>query len=80
MKAKQVATRDARKAAQNTRQASKITQRGKRKALKAPPVKRKPKQAKSSAAACLLSPEAASAPPPKVISCGRAITLLQKLR
>jgi hypothetical protein len=43
MKAKQVAACDARKPAQNTRQASKITQRGKRKALKAPPVKRKPK-------------------------------------
>jgi hypothetical protein len=80
MKAKQVAIRDTRKAAQNTKQASKIAQRGKRKALKAPPVKRKPKRAKSGTAACLLSPEAAPAPPPKVSSRGHAITLLQKLR
>jgi hypothetical protein len=80
MKTKQVAAWDVRKAAQNTRQASKITQRGKRKALKAPPVKRKPKQAKSGAAARPSSPEAAPAPPPKVSSCGRAITLSQKLR
>jgi hypothetical protein len=80
MKAEQVAARDASKPAQNTRQASKITQRGKRKALKAPPVKRKPKRAKGGAAARLSSPEAAPAPPPKVSSCGRAVTLSRKLR
>ncbi|KAF1974341.1 hypothetical protein BU23DRAFT_461726, partial [Bimuria novae-zelandiae CBS 107.79] len=80
MKAEQVAAWDARKAAQNTRQASIITQRGKRKALKAPPAKRKPKRAKGSAAAYPSSLEAAPAPPPKVSSRGRAITLLQKLR
>ncbi|KAF1971990.1 hypothetical protein BU23DRAFT_645251 [Bimuria novae-zelandiae CBS 107.79] len=80
MKAEQVAARDARKAAQNTRQASKITQRGKRKASKAPLTKRKLKRAKGGAAAHPSSLEAAPTPPPKVSSRGRAITLLQKLR
>ncbi|KAF1974487.1 hypothetical protein BU23DRAFT_461030, partial [Bimuria novae-zelandiae CBS 107.79] len=80
IKAEQVAARDARKAAQNTRQASTITQRGKRKASKASLIKRKLKQAKGGAAAYPSSLEAALAPPPKVSSRGRAITLLQKLR
>ncbi|KAF1975688.1 hypothetical protein BU23DRAFT_458048, partial [Bimuria novae-zelandiae CBS 107.79] len=69
-----------RKAAQNTRQASTITQRGKRKASKAPLAKRKPKRAKGGAAAHPSSLEAAPAPPPKVSSRGRAITLSRKLR
>jgi hypothetical protein len=73
MKAKQVAAQETRKAAQNTRQTSTITQRGKRKALKAPLAVRKPKQAKRGVAACLASPEAAPAPPPKVNTRGRAI-------
>ena len=80
MKAEQVAARDARKAAQNTRQASTVTQRGKRKASKAPAVKRKLKQPKGGAAAHPSSQEAAPAPLPKVSSRGRAITLSQKLR
>ncbi|KAF1978702.1 hypothetical protein BU23DRAFT_595819 [Bimuria novae-zelandiae CBS 107.79] len=75
MKAEQVAARDARKAAQNTRQASTITQRGKRKASKAPLAKRKLKRAKGGAAAHPSSLEATPAPPPKVSSRGRAITL-----
>jgi hypothetical protein len=80
MKAEQVAARDARKAAQNTSQASAITPRGKRKALKAPLAKRKLKRAKGGTAARPSSLEAVPAPPPKVSSRGRAITLSRKLR
>jgi hypothetical protein len=80
MKAEQVAAQEARKATQNTRQAPIIAHRGKRKALEAPLVKRKLKQAIGGAAARLLSLEAALAPLPKVSSCGRAITLSRKLR
>jgi hypothetical protein len=65
--------RERAKKVQDQRQTSTITQRGKRKALKAPLAVRKPKQAKRGVAACLASPEAAPAPPPKVNTRGRAI-------
>jgi hypothetical protein len=80
MKAEQVAAREAKKATQNTRQAPIMAYRGKRKALEAPLAKRKPKRAKGGAAARPSSPEAAPAPPPKVSSRGRAITLSRKFR
>jgi hypothetical protein len=80
MKAEQVAAREARKATQNTMQAPIIAYRGKSKALEVPLAKRKLKRAKGDAAACLSSPEAAPAPPPKVSSRGRAITLSRNLR
>ncbi|KAF1952217.1 hypothetical protein CC80DRAFT_508260 [Byssothecium circinans] len=67
-------------ARERAKEASTITQRGKRKASKAPLAKRKPKRAKGGAAAHPSSLEAAPAPPPKVSSRGRAITLSRKLR
>jgi hypothetical protein len=80
MKAEQVAAREARKATQNTRQAPIVAHRGKRKASEASLAKRKPTRAKGGAAARPSSPEAAPAPPPKVSSRGRAITLSRKLK
>lgn len=76
--AEQVAAREARKAAQNTRQALTMTQRGRRKALKAPPVEYMPKKAKRGVAACPASLEAAPAFSPKVNSRGRDIRKLTR--
>jgi hypothetical protein len=72
--------RAARIAAQNTTKAIQNAPPTKQKALQAAPPKFKRLQRWSDSAACAASPEAAPAAPPKVSSCGRAITLLRKLR
>jgi hypothetical protein len=80
VKAERVAAREAKKATQNTRQAPIMAYRSERKASEVLLAKRKPKRAKGGAAARPSSLEAAPAPPPKVSSRGRTITLSRKLR
>jgi hypothetical protein len=79
-RAAKLAARKARIAAQNTKKPIQNASATKRKVSQKAPSKSKRSQRSGGGTACVASPEAAPAAPPKVSSCGRAITLSQKLR
>jgi hypothetical protein len=79
-RAGKLAAREARIAAQNTTKAIQNAPPTKQKASQAAPSKSKQSRRSGNGAAVVASPEAAPAAPLKLSSCGRAITLSQKLQ
>ncbi|KAF2822600.1 hypothetical protein CC86DRAFT_300816 [Ophiobolus disseminans] len=79
-KAKKAAERAAKIEAQNTKKAAQTSQLGKRRASRPPPCTPKRQRRGGVSAAAATSPEAASAPLPKVNSRGRTINVPHKYR